>query len=191
MVPRPPTLRTRKSFRMPKMFSWPFPGFSRASPRSTSTRRQQDEDIGTSTCLELGVLPTRTSVDGDRDSIQPAPLPKTQRRGLDFEDKILGCDGDEMSASATTTPRLGAGLGESSDALTKDFEDATREYEADLMAFDRIRWVDLHVLHATVSERERVPCRPNPKFQIPVEMVSRYRHDMTARTCVFQIRKPR
>jgi metal iron transporter len=162
MVPRPPSLRSRKSFRMPRMFSWPFP-FSYPFSRSTSSRRQQDEDIGTSTSLELGVLPIRPSVDGDRDSIQPAPLPRVQRRGSDLEDKILGGD-EEMSASATTTPRLGAGLGESSDALTKDFEAATREYEADLMAFDRIRWVDLHVLHATVSERERLPRGPDPRF---------------------------
>ena len=32
-----------------------------------------------------------------------------------------------------------------------ELEAAMRKYEADLKAFDRIRWTDLHISHATVS----------------------------------------
>lgn len=32
-----------------------------------------------------------------------------------------------------------------------EMEAAMRKYEADLKAFDRIRWTDLHISHATVS----------------------------------------
>lgn len=32
-----------------------------------------------------------------------------------------------------------------------DYDAAVKKYEADLKAFDRIRWTDLHIRHATVS----------------------------------------
>jgi metal iron transporter len=40
-----------------------------------------------------------------------------------------------------------------------EHEAALRQYEADLKAFDRIRWTDLHISHATVSSSARFPVR--------------------------------
>lgn len=37
-----------------------------------------------------------------------------------------------------------------------DYEAALRQYEKDLKAFDRIRWVDLHVKHATVGTQAAI-----------------------------------
>jgi metal iron transporter len=50
-----------------------------------------------------------------------------------------------------------------------EMEAAMRKYEADLKAFDRIRWTDLHISHATVSfstsvVRVKLIIRPTPWF---------------------------
>ncbi len=42
-------------------------------------------------------------------------------------------------------------VGSGSRRKETDFEIAQREYEADIRYFDRIAWVDLHILHLAVS----------------------------------------
>jgi metal iron transporter len=126
MVPhRPSPVEPRKSFKMPSMQL--LDGMRRRLPGRSSRRQRTEEES-----FELSV-----HVPGETSHRDVPDLPSSSRiiPEVDYGKPVLS---DQ------------AGFGENH--KVGQFEAAIKQYEKDLKAFDRIRWVDLHVRHATVRQ---------------------------------------
>jgi hypothetical protein len=126
MVPQQPSpVEPRKSFKMPSMQL--LNGVRRRIPgRSGRAQRTEEESY------ELEV-----AIPGASSRSQLPDLPSSSRVIPEVDDGkptlLRDADGGESD-------KVG------------QFEASMKQYEKDLKAFDRIRWVDLHVRHATVRQ---------------------------------------
>ncbi len=138
MLPIPPDIKaqkTGKSTKLPPMNILSKLGLRKIRQVSAKTSSHASE-------IELSDLPN-TACARDLDEIGiGGPGPSTLSpigwigRGDGEDISFKGLDGVERSDNRREET---------------DFEIAQREYEADVKSFDRIAWVDLHILHSTVS----------------------------------------
>lgn len=141
MVPQQPSpVSARKSFRMPSIQL--FDGLRQRRRDRAGAGRQdepQEEDYElepTVSRAQSRPLPGASSLSRSASGLEITQ--QRQESGVEVDDSkpvfLRGADNDG---------------GESDKAGAYDA--ALKQYEKDLKAFDRIRWVDLHVRHATVS----------------------------------------
>jgi hypothetical protein len=110
----------------------------RRSPRRHSLEQRGEDE--SSIAVELDNYPSPMTGEEIIPADPRTGLPRAET------DKM---DDKNLDFAARTQTDVGA----SSDMFKGELEKAQKRYEAELRTFDRIRWVDLHLLHTTVCRR--------------------------------------
>lgn len=129
MVPRPPQDPATQSKKRRALLN-----FRKGKGRATEAQTEE---------YELEVRPTTHTLTGlNEDGVRPPVQHPTAGSRTEIE--------DERDAKNLSGP-LDDGRAEEEDGSREEFSKAMKAYEVALSRFNRIRWVDLHLKHASVS----------------------------------------